>query len=107
MDFKYKVNIVKSFLGDCLIITDTTTNSNVELMRVQANAILKRYMSGKMNGTFSHANYSINEDIISIYHDKNTKNHNIEITILDLLSILKENKGVINKNVFINEKDIL
>ena len=29
MNFKFKTEVVNSFLGECLIITDTSTNKNI------------------------------------------------------------------------------
>lgn len=81
------------------VITDTSTNKNIELMRVQANSILKRFSIGCMSGSFPHGNYSILEDVVNIYHD-------IDISVADLLSILKDNKGVKNEDRYISEKDI-
>lgn len=106
MSFKYKTRIIKTFMGDCLVITDTSTNKNIELMRVQANSILKRFSIGCMSGSFPHGNYSILEDVVNLYHDKDTENHDIDISVADLLSILKDNKGVKNEDRYISEKDI-
>ena len=44
--------------------------------------------------------------MITIYHDSERDKHEIEIDIRDLLSILKDGKGVENTNKFISYSDL-
>ena len=37
MNFKFKTEVVDSFLDECLIITDTSTNKNITIMKVQVD----------------------------------------------------------------------
>ena len=95
MNFRYTTRILEELLDYCLIITDNSTLKNIKLTRTQAEYILKGYALGEFYGEFPHATYSIDNKVIDIYHYKDTENHNISIEVLDLLSILKENKGVV------------
>lgn len=94
MAFKFKTQIINSFLGDCLFVTDITTNKNVEFMRVQGNSILRKYDNNCCGGSFPHGGFDVCGENIIIYHDSDRENHEIEITINDLISILKDNQGV-------------
>lgn len=106
MGFKFKTNIINTFLGECLIITDTTTKKSVEVMRVQADSILRNYTNNRCYGSFPHGGYDIEGEMITIYHDSERDKHEIEIDIRDLLSILKDGKGVENTNKFISYSDL-
>ena len=106
MNFKFKTEVVNSFLGECLIITDVSTNKNVEIMKIQANLILRSYKNNRQYGSFPHGGYEINEEMITIYHDSERDKHEIEIDIKDLLSILEDGKGVENTNKFISYSDL-
>lgn len=106
MDFKFKTEIINSFLGDCFVITDTSTNKNVEIMKVQVNSILRKYKDNCNSGSFPHGGYDIEGEMITIYHDSERDKHEIEIDIIDLLSILKDGKGAENTNKYINHSDL-
>ena len=106
MNFKFKTEVVNSFLGECLIITDTSTNKNVEIMKIQADLILRNYKNNRQYGSFPHGGYEINGEMVTIYHDSERDKHEIEIDIRDLLSILKDGKGVENTNKFISYSDL-
>ena len=106
MNFKFKTEVVDSFLDECLIITDTSTNKNITIMKVQADLILRSYINNRCCGSFTHGGYDIDGEMITIYHDSERDKHEIEIDIRDLLSILKDGKGVENTNKFISYSDL-
>lgn len=106
MNFKFETNIVDTFLGECLIITDTTTKKNIEMMRIQADAILRNYENDRCYGSFPHGGYEIEEEMITIYHDSEREEHEIKINLEDLLDILENGKGVKNTGRFINYSDM-
>ena len=106
MKFKFKTEVINSFLGECLIITDTSTNKNVEIMKIQADLILRSYKNNRQYGSFPHGGYKIDGEMITIYHDSERDKHEIEIDIKDLLSILEDRKGVENINEFISYSDL-
>ena len=106
MNFKFRTEVINSFLGECLIITDTSTNKNIEIMKVQADLILRSYKNNRQYGSFPHGGYEIDGEMITIYHDLKRDKHEIEIDIRDLLSILEDGKGVENTNKFISYNDL-
>lgn len=107
MEFRFKTQIINSFLGDCLVVTDTTTNKNVEFMRVQGNSIIRRYEDNCCGGSFPHGGYDIYGEMITIYHDSDRENHEIEIGIKDFMSILKDDKGVERTGMKISFEDLM
>ena len=106
MNFKFKTEVINSFLGECLIITDTSTNKNIEIMKIQADLILRSYKNNRQYGSFPHGGYEINEEMVTIYHDSERDKHEIEIDIKDLHDIIKNGKGVENTNEFISYSDL-
>ena len=106
MNFKFKTEVVNSFLGECLIITDTSTNKNIEIMKVQADLILRNYINNRCCGSFPHGGYEINKEMITIYHDSERDKHEIKINIRDLQDILENRKGVKSTNEFISYSDL-
>ena len=106
MNFKFKTEVVNSFLGECLIITDTSTNKNIEIMKIQADLILRSYKNNRQYGSFPHGGYEIDGEMITIYHDSERNKHEIEIDIRDLHDIIENGKGVENTNEFISYSDL-
>lgn len=106
MEFKYNVKRVNSFLGDCLVIKDTETGNSVELMEVQAKAIIYRHNDKVMEGVFPHAEYYIDGCDVHIHHNENKKKNSIVIDIRDLRGIVFNDIGVERANYFIGLKEV-
>ena len=106
MNSKFRTEVINSFLGECLIITDTSTNKNIEIMKIQADLILRSYKNNRQYGSFPHGGYEINKEMITIYHDSERDKHEIEIDIRDLHDIIENGKGVENTNEFISYSDL-
>jgi len=68
-----------------VIITDTETNKNVELMAMQLKALIRDPESG----TFPHGGYDQEGDVITVYHDDDREKHEVSFTLEELNETLE------------------
>lgn len=94
MEFKYKTKRVSTFGGDYLVITDKETNVSIDLLEVQAVAIMLRFNDNVMEGSFPQVDYSIDNKMIKLQSVKE-KDKTVFISLDDLKSIVFENREVI------------
>ncbi|MFF2532389.1 hypothetical protein ACFVS2_26105 [Brevibacillus sp. NPDC058079] len=78
---RLSVKVVGSFLGNCLVITDSHSKKYIEIMAVQ----LKGIMGGsRTSGSLPHGGYEVDGENITIYHDENRAQHEVTFTMKEL-----------------------
>jgi len=77
---KLEIEKVASFLGPVILIKDTETGKNVEIMGAQ----LSPAFGGRTTATLPHGGWDIEDGVITIYHDEDRKKHEIICTIKEL-----------------------
>ena len=75
------LKIVRSPFGNCLIITDTETGKNIEIMSLQLQGIAK---TERNTGSLPHGGWDKDGDEITVYHDDDRDNHEVTFTIAEL-----------------------
>lgn len=90
MEFRYKTKRVSTLGGDYLVITDKKTNVSVNLLEVQAVAIMLRFNDNVMEGSFPQVDYSIKDKMIKLQSVKD-KEKTVFISLDNLKSIVFEN----------------
>lgn len=82
---RLSLGIARSFMGNCLIVTDNETNKKVEIMAAQLQAIAK---TERTSGSLPHGGWDKDGDIITIYHDEKREIHEVSFTIDEIMEEL-------------------
>lgn len=83
---KLEIKKVSSFMGPCILIKDTETGKNVEIMGVQLTAVF----GGRTTATLPHGGYDVEDGVVTIYHDEDREKHEIICTIKELEEAILE-----------------
>lgn len=78
---RISLKVVRSFLGNCLIITDNETEKNIEVMALQLKGIVN---SDRDTGELPHAGWDKEGENITIYHDDDKEKHEVTFTMQEL-----------------------
>lgn len=82
---RLSLKTVRTFLGDCFIITDNETGKNIEVMAAQLQGIAN---SSRSTGSLPHGSWDKNDEQITIYHDDDRNKHEVTFTMKEFKDLL-------------------
>ena len=82
---RLSLDIVKSFLGACLIIKDNETGKSAEIMAMQLQSFNR---SGDTTGSLPHGGIHRDGDNITVHHDEDRENHEVTFTMKEIVELV-------------------